>query len=451
MARVFALAALGLALAAQPPAAEAQTGRNLVANGGFERSLGGWSARDARLVRVRGGRFGRRGARVSRRGRARAFSIRTIPAPLRSTRRGRTYAARAWVRARRRGRRVCLRIRERSRRGRTVGAARRCRRTTIGWRRFRALRYRTRGRGNRIELTIYQTGARRGDRIRVDGVSLRRLTAPVGPPPPPPPGTLVAAGDIAVCGSNGDEQTAALIDSIPGTVATLGDNAYDSGSPSEFANCYGPSWGRHKARTRPVAGNHEYQTSGAAGHFGYFGAAAGEPGKGWYSFDLGNWHVVALNSNCGSVGGCGTGSPQETWLRADLAARPAACTLAMWHHPRFSSGTEHGSSTATRALWQALYDANAELVLVGHEHHYERFAPQTANGMADPQRGIRQFTVGTGGRGHYGFGSPIANSEVRHTGTFGVMKLTLRSNSYDWQFVPVAGKTFTDTGSGPCH
>jgi hypothetical protein len=181
---------------------------------------------------------------------------------------------------------------------------------------------------------------------------------------------LVAVGDIASCSSDGDEATAALLDGLSGTIATLGDHAYRSGTPQEFADCYDPSWGRHKDRTRPAPGNHDYETSGAAGYFDYFGAAAGEPGKGYYSYDLGTWHIVVLNSNCSQVGGCGEGTPQEQWLREDLAAHPATCTLAYWHHPLFSSGTEHGGNESMQPVWQALYDAGADVVLAGHEHNY---------------------------------------------------------------------------------
>jgi hypothetical protein len=263
---------------------------------------------------------------------------------------------------------------------------------------------------------------------------------------------LVAAGDIASCSSSGDEATAALLDGISGTVLTLGDNAYDSGTPSQFTNCYQPSWGRHKARTRPSAGNHDYLTASASGYYGYFGAAAGDPTKGYYSYELGAWHIVVINSNCSQVGGCQAGSPQEKWLRADLAAHPAACTLAYWHHPRFSSGTSHGSSTTMQPIWQALYDANADVVLSGHEHNYERFAPQNPAGQADAARGIREFVVGTGGKSHYGFGTPLPNSQVRNSDTSGVLKLTLHATSYDWRFVPESGKTFTDSGSNfACH
>ena len=259
---------------------------------------------------------------------------------------------------------------------------------------------------------------------------------------------LVGAGDIAVCSSSGDEATAALLDNIAGTVFTAGDNVYDSGLAQEFADCYDPSWGRHKARTRPAPGNHEtYGTTDMAGYYGYFGAAAGEFGKGYYSYNLGAWHVIAINSNeDGSAG-----SPQEQWLRADLAANStAACTIAYWHYPRFSSG-DHGSDPGMQDIWQALYDGGADVVVNGHDHDYERFGPQTPTGVADAARGIREFVVGTGGASHYFVGTPIANSEVNNDDTFGVLKLTLHATSYDWQFVPVAGSTFTDSGTGTCH
>ncbi len=217
---------------------------------------------------------------------------------------------------------------------------------------------------------------------------------------------LLAAGDISSCRSSGDEATAKLLDGLTGTVATLGDNAYQSGTAQEFADCYGPTWGRHKARTRPSPGNHDYGTAGAAGYFGYFGAAAGDPAKGYYSYDLGAWHVVALNSQCAETGsGCEAGSAQERWLRADLKAHPARCTLAYWHHAPFSSGATHGGDPATRALWRALYDHGADIVLAGHEHNYERFAP--VDGNRDRARGIRLFAAGSSSRcSGRGAGSP---------------------------------------------
>jgi acid phosphatase type 7 len=273
----------------------------------------------------------------------------------------------------------------------------------------------------------------------------RISSAPGGDP------VLVGAGDIASCSSSGDEATAKLLSGIPGTVYTTGDNAYEDGTASEFANCYGSSWGRYKARTRPSVGNHEYQTPKASGYYGYFGSAAGDPDKGYYSYDLGEWHIISLNSMCGKVGGCDANSPMVTWLKEDLASNPTPCTLAYFHHPLFSSGSEHGNDPRMRPSWDALYEAGAEVVLNGHDHDYERFGPQTPAGKADSKRGIREFVVGTGGNSLYAFLPPKPNSQVRNVHTYGVLKLTLHPGSYEWKFVPVAGKTFTDSGSDSCH
>jgi hypothetical protein len=284
-------------------------------------------------------------------------------------------------------------------------------------------------------------------------------TGAAAPAPPPAPATtaaagavLVAAGDVASCSSRGDEATAGLLDARPAaTVAVLGDSVYERGTPSEFADCYAPTWGRHKARTRPAAGNHEYATPRAAAYYAYFGEAAGDPGTGYYSYDLGPWHVVVANSNC-EVVSCAAGSAQERWLRADLAAHPAACTLAYWHHPRFSSGAGHGSDPATAPIFSALYEGGADVVLAGHDHNYERFEPLEPKGALDQARGIRSFVVGTGGRSHYGFREPpLTGSAVRNSDTFGVLALTLRPEGYDWEFVPIPGWTFSDRGSGTCH
>ncbi len=272
------------------------------------------------------------------------------------------------------------------------------------------------------------------------------------PPPPPPPGSseiFVGAGDIADCSSSGDEATADLLDNIPGTVFTAGDNAYPDGTDADFSQCYEPSWGRHKARTRPTPGNHDYRTSGAAPYYTYYGSNAGPAGLGYYSYDLGDWHIISLNSNISMS----AGSQQETWLRSDLAASSKQCTLAYWHHPRFSSGS-HGSSTSSQPLWQALYDAGADVVVVGHDHNYQRFAPMTPTGVLDTARGIREFVAGMGGRSHYNFSTPIANTEAYNTSVSGVLKLILSgdgSNTYAWEFVPVAGQTYTDSGSDWCH
>jgi hypothetical protein len=256
---------------------------------------------------------------------------------------------------------------------------------------------------------------------------------------------FVGAGDIANCSRTQDESTAQLLDSIAGTVFTLGDNVYPDGTSTQFTDCYGPTWGRHKNRTRPSAGNHDYHVAGAAGYFNYFGAAAGDPTKGYYSYNLGTWHIIALNSEITHS----AGSTQEQWLRADLAANPSMCTLAYWHKPRFSSGM-HGNISSVQTFWQALYDYGADVVLSSHDHTYERFAPQNPNGQADSNRGIREFVVGTGGAGLYSFPTIQPNSQVRNNSTYGVLRLTLHATSYDWQFVPFAGQTFTDSGSANC-
>jgi hypothetical protein len=260
---------------------------------------------------------------------------------------------------------------------------------------------------------------------------------------------LVGAGDIADCSRSGHTQTQAVLGQHFGTVVTLGDNAYPDGSAADFQNCYGPTWGRERARTRPATGNHEYGTANASGYFGYFGAAAGTPGQGWYAYDADSWRVIVLNSNCSNVGGCTRSSAQGTWLQAELAAHPRLCTVAMWHHPRFSSGAL-GDNGATVDLWQLLYEAGADLVLSGHDHQYERFAPQSPAGVAEPTRGIRQLIVGTGGAGVGGLGVPKPNSEIANDSTYGVLELTLRSGAYDWQFLPVAGSSFTDSGTASC-
>jgi acid phosphatase type 7 len=279
-----------------------------------------------------------------------------------------------------------------------------------------------------------------------------RFSPPSALPAPKGDPVMVGAGDIASCQSSGDEATAKLVERMPGaTVFTLGDDVYEDGTASEFADCYDPTWGRFKARTEPTVGNHEYQTPGASGYYGYFGAAAGDPSKGYYSYDLGRWHVVSLNSECGQVGGCGASSPMVAWLKNDLASHPAACTLAYFHKPLFSSGSEHGDDPRMRPIWDALYAAGTDVVLNGHDHDYERFAPQTPGGVADPARGIREFVVGTGGDSLYAFLPPKPNSQVRNVDTFGVLKLTLHPASYEWEFIPVAGETFTDSGTDSCH
>ena len=254
---------------------------------------------------------------------------------------------------------------------------------------------------------------------------------------PRPPATLLAVGDIASCTSDGDEQTAALVSTLRGPIAVLGDIAYENGSPDDFAKCFMPSWGRLVPRIHAALGNHEYNTGTAAAAIALFHL----PQRGWYSYSLGAWHVIVLNSNCEDVGGCERGSAQWQWLKADLAAHRARCTLAYWHHPRFSSGA-HGSDTTYAPFWDLLSRAKADVVLEGHDHDYERFAPI---------RGIRSFVVGTGGRSHYPFLLPRPGSVVRNADTYGVLRLTLNAGSYDWKFLPAAGGSFTDAGTATCR
>jgi hypothetical protein len=268
--------------------------------------------------------------------------------------------------------------------------------------------------------------------------------------------TLVGAGDIAGCKAlEGAKLTAKLIEKIPGTVFAAGDLAYESGSPDEFEFCYGPTWGRFKERTKPAMGNHEYGNPTAHGYFDYWGSAAGPRGKGYYSYDLGNWHVIVLNTNCYSkiLGGCAAGSPEETWLRQDLAAHANSCIVAYGHHALFSSGIfkRHAIHPEIKTLWQDLYAAHADLILAGHEHSYERFAPQNPDGDLDDKNGIREIVVGTGGRSHDPLGFSTPNSEVREWQTFGVLKLTLAPKQYTWEFIPEEGKTFRDSGTAACH
>lgn len=286
--------------------------------------------------------------------------------------------------------------------------------------------------------------ARKPSRIAVSSLLvLSALFIRLGPAGADGDPVLVAAGDISTCDSSADMATAGLAEQLPGTVASLGDARYDK------ARCWDESWGPLQSRIRPAIGNHGVEQG--SWYYKYFGSEAGPAGKGYHSYDLGTWHIVVLNSNCQKVGGCGSGSAQTAWLREDLANNPAQCTLAYWHHPRWSSDKTYGNDGDTNAFWNALYEAGAEVVLNGHAHVYERFAPQTPKAARDDERGIRQFTVGTGGASHYRFANPRPNSEVRENKTFGVLQLTLHDGSYDWRFVPQEGKAFTDSGTANCH
>jgi hypothetical protein len=313
-------------------------------------------------------------------------------------------------------------------------------------------------------VVLVAAGVLAGSVVLAAAFDKRSVSAPIVDGPAVGPGPrIAAAGDIA-CDPDSSRfeegegrglhcRQLATSDLLVGAgyaaVLVLGDIQYEDGAYSKFLDSYEPSWGRVKSITKPVPGNHEYRDGGAAGYFRYFGAAAGDPAKGYYSFDLAGWHLVALNSNCSAVGGCGAGSPQEEWLRADLAAHRAFCTLAYWHHPRFSSGL-HGSDSTYEAFWQALHGANADVVLVGHDHGYERFAPQDASGSLDRARGIREFVVGTGGRSLRVFVNVRDNSEARDVSSFGVLELKLGVAAYGWRFRPAVGP-YLDRGSAACH
>lgn len=266
------------------------------------------------------------------------------------------------------------------------------------------------------------------------------------------PVKVLAAGDVAVCNAPGTEITAGMLDLIPDIpVLLLGDTVNEEGSVENYSACFDPTWGRHIDRLHPVPGNHDYDVTDAVPYYDYFGAAAGIPQQGYYSFNLGSWHVVALNSNCAEVGGCGPESQQYAWLLADLAANPATCTLAYWHHPLFSSNRDNGLEEMS-PVWDLLYMANADVVLNGHDHIYERYAPQTPDGVLDIEHGIRQFVIGTGGAELRGsLRKQSATGELQIMQTFGIFELTLHADRYDWQFIPQPGKTTGDSGSGVCH
>jgi len=295
-------------------------------------------------------------------------------------------------------------------------------------------------------LTLAAIGVEAQSAKKRDSSSQPHASAPSDP-------VLIGAGDIASCDDlAGAEATAKIIEKIPGTVFAVGDLAYPDGTDEQFAKCYGPTWGRFKDRTRPAPGNHEYHSDGASGYTHYFGSAAGDPKKGYYSYDLGGWHILALNSECDAVGGCGPSSPQGQWLKEDLAQHAETCTLAYFHKPLFSSGGKHGNDPAMKPLWDALYHGGVDVVIGGHDHSYERFAPQDPDGKPDSAHGIREFVVGSGGKNsHRTMGTPKPNSEVRNDDTFGVLKLTLHERSYDWEFISEAGKSFRDAGTGNCH
>ena len=265
---------------------------------------------------------------------------------------------------------------------------------------------------------------------------------------------LAVAGDVhANCSDSQAQATANALDGLGATAIVADGDLTDNGGTYQLTNCFGSTWNRFGSRLYPVFGNHEFDQASATPTFNFFGSRAGSPGQGWYSFDLGTWHVVVLNSNCSKVGGCTTSSPQVTWLKQDLAAHPAQCTLAFWHHPLFTSVPEpNGNDQSPSTLWQTLYNAGADVVVNAHSRSYERFAPQTASGALDTAHGIREFITGTGGGALDGTrSSAAANSEAWNGTVFGVLALTLHPGSYDWRFVAAGGGSYADSGHASCH
>jgi len=281
------------------------------------------------------------------------------------------------------------------------------------------------------------------------------VTALPSATPLPTPAVLIGAGDVSYCGPDylGDDQTAVLLGSLlaqnpQAQVFIAGDVVQGEGLAWEYRDCFTPTWGRFIDRIHPAPGNHDYLTDGGAPYFAYFGTRAGAPGAGYYSYDLGEWHIVALNSICTEVA-CGKDSTQVKWLRADLAASRKSCTLLYWHYPRWSSGLAGGTGIPG-AFWDAAAEFGAEIVVTGHDHDYERFDPLDAAGRPDPN-GILQFVAGTGGAALRGWGTPAPHSALRNNDTWGLLKFSLYPGRYQWEFLPVAGQSFTDSGSGTCH
>ena len=432
----------------------------LVQNGNFETPARGWSVQGytipawlpygaTAIANVGGGAAGDRALSVRATSNT-TPSVYASPYPVNSAAAGATYTLRGQFRSDQPGEKVCLRIRERSGSS-AVASKQSCAKTTQSWTHFAPITLTTAQDGSGLAVDVYQSSAASaGETFEVDGIELTEDAPPGAVPAAAGDPTLLAASDIASCWSSGDEAVARMLDTMPGPIAVPGDTEQNRGSADEFAGCYDPSWGRHKPRTYPAVGDHEYKTPGATGYFNYFGAAAGDYGKGWYSYDLGSWHIVVLNSNCANVGGCGAGSEQYEWLKDDLEQNGGDCIGAYWHHPLFSAGSLHGGLTRSRPFWNLLYQYGAEWALNGNDHAYQRFAPQTPTGALDREAGMRQFIVATGGTRLDALGAPLPNTEVQNNTAFGVLQLGLHEASYDWEFVPQPGKTFTDSGATPC-
>jgi hypothetical protein len=433
---------------------EIQAAQSLVANGNFEGTTQGWGSGTATLSVVHDGVVGGTGAaKVVWKGTGTSYAMTSAWGkwPVTSATLGHTYVTDAWLRSDTPGKTVCVTIREWADNFATwVGTSSSCVVTTTSWQQVPTLYFSQTSAGDGLDLSINQKDApAAGDGFEVDGVALHEL-APATQTQPADP-VILSAGDVAGCWVNSDEQTAAIVQSMPwATVQLLGDNAYPDGGVEPY-KCYDKTWGRFKDRTHPAVGNHDYDTPGASEYYGYFGAAAGNPSQGYYSYDLGTWHVIVLNSNCTKLsGGCFQGSQEERWLQSDLRSHQQKCTLAVYHHPTWTSVQGIGDEGSTKGLWTDLVNYRVDLVLNGHAHVYERFGPMDSQGRPN-SNGTREITVGTGGAELTTFGTILPASEVRAEGEYGVLQLVLHNGSYDWSFIPVVGESFTDSGSTACH
>jgi hypothetical protein len=447
-------------------------------NGSFESGTAGWGATWATLGIVGDGNVGPSAAKITLTATPQEYWLYASTRPVLSTVAGTTYTVTGYARSDTPGKTVCMRIREYTDNTSTtkLGEVTSCLTTTSAWQSFASLPYTAKGSGGTLAFQVYGAAstAAAGDSFEVDGLSMTSPAASSSAPPVmissnnPIIGT---AGDIACSptdsrynGGNGtgtacmQMATANLLGTMTDLTAILplGDQVYQCGELANFNTVYDTTWGRFKSIEKPVAGNHEYgdsaacTPSNAAGYYGYFGAAAGDPTKGYYSYNIGSWHLIALNSNCAAIGGCGAGSPQETWLKADLSGSSSACTIAYWHHPRFSAG-QTGDDTRTAALWTDLVNAHADLVLSGHDHTYQRFAPMDSVGNA-LATGVRELVVGTGGEEHHALPLARPTLQVSNNTTFGILRLTLAPNAYAGQFVPASGTgSFTDSFTGSCN
>lgn len=443
------------------PASRSWWSDGLLQNGNFESASAGWTRQNfvvagwkgynANLSQVAGGVRGAGAGKVAL-STGTSYSIYSSPKPVNSSVAGASYTVTGLARSDTPGRTVCLRVREFAN-GVAGAGAQSCLVATTAWEGFAPVAFTASAEGNEIEVYVYQsTSATAGDSFEVDGITLADGAAdPVLPAAGPDP-VLIGVSDIASCWSSGDETVARIVDVTAGTIGIAGDTEQNYGTAEEFAGCYDPAWGRHKWRTKPAVGDHEYRTyTDAYPYFDYFGESAGPRFKGFYSYELGSWHIVVLRSqNCLEAGGCGPGSEQYEWLKADLAANAKTCTAAYFHHPRWSVGSLHGNQEYVQPFWDLLYQYSTEFVYGGNDHTYQRWAPQNPQGELDPD-GIRQFIVGEGGTQHYGLVSKLpANVEVANTGSFGVTAFTLRNGAYDWRFIGQPGKAFSDMGSAAC-